>query len=93
MTYIKLILAALLLVCLMPMPYGYFTLVRFAAMVFFGCMAFNFYKEKRIPLCVLAGSLALLFQPFFKLVLGRTIWNVVDVVVAILLVLLWAKNK
>ena len=93
MKYIKLILAALLLLCLLPMPYGYYTLVRFAAMVVFGCMAFNFYKEERILLCVLAGSLALLFQPFFKLVLGRTIWNVVDVVVAILLVLLWAKNK
>ena len=31
-------------------------------------------------------SLALLFQPFFKVVLGRTVWNVVDVLVAIFLV-------
>ena len=91
-------LAIALIVCLFPMPYGYYTLVRFVAMILFGCMAFNFYKEERKPLCVIAGSIALLFQPFFKIVLGRTLWNVVDVIVAILLVILWFvenynKNK
>lgn len=82
-------LAIALLLCLFPMPYGYYTIVRFAAMIIFGCMAFSFYKEKKIPLCVIAGSLALLFQPFFKIVLGRTMWNVIDVIVAIALVLIW----
>lgn len=28
-------------------------------------------------------ALALLFQPFFKIALGRTIWNIVDVITAI----------
>lgn len=86
-------LAIVLLGCLFPMPYGYYTLVRFAAMIIFGCMAVLFYRDEKIPLCVLAGSLALLFQPFFKIVLGRAIWNVVDVIVAIALVLLWYKKK
>ena len=86
-------LAIELFVCLFPMPYGYYTLVRFAAMIIFGCMEFNFYKEEKMPLCIIAGSLALLFQPFFKIILGRTIWNVVDVIVAIALILLWYKNK
>ena len=39
------------------------------------------------------SALALLFQPFFKLALGRTIWNIVDVMVAIFLVFLWYKEK
>ena len=82
-------LAIALIVCLFPMPYGYYTLVRFVAMIVFGCMAFNFYTNEKMPLCVIAGSLALLFQPFFKIALGRVMWNVVDVVVAILLVILW----
>lgn len=86
-------LAIALIICLFPMPYGYYTLVRFAAMIIFACMAYRFYTEKRIPLCVLAGSLALLFQPFFKIVLGRTMWNIVDVIVAIALVVLWYRNK
>ena len=86
-------LALALLVCLFPMPYGYYTLVRFSAMIIFGCMAYGFYKDEKIPLCVTACSLALLFQPFFKIALGRTMWNIVDVIVAIALVLLWYKNK
>ena len=60
-------LALALLVCLFPMSYGYYTLIRFIAMIIFGCMAFNFYKNKQIIFCVIAGSLSLLFQPFFKM--------------------------
>ena len=55
-------------------------------------MAFSFYKNENISLCVIAGSLALLFQPFFKIVLGITMRNVIDVIVAIALVALWYKN-
>ena len=86
-------LATALIVCLFPMSYGYYTLVRFAAMIIFGCMTVLFYRDEKIPLCVISGSLALLFQPFFKIALGRIIWNVVDVIVAIALVLLWYKKK
>ena len=86
-------LAIALLLCLFPMLYGYYTLIRFVAMVVFGCMAFSFYNQKNLPLCVVAGALVLLFQPFAKIVLGRDMWNVVDVVVAIGLIALWWKNK
>jgi len=86
-------LAIALLICLFPMPYGYYTLVRFAAMIIFACMAFHFYEKEKIPLCVVAASLALLFQPFLKISLGRAMWNVVDVVVAAALFFLWYKTK
>ena len=82
-------LSVALFMCLLPMPYGYYSLIRFAAMIILACMAFCFYQEKKMPLCVLSGSLALLFQPFFKIVLDRTMWNFIDVVVAIGLVILW----
>lgn len=36
---------------------------------------------------------ALLFQPFVKVALGRTMWNVVDVVVAIGLIVLYYKER
>lgn len=86
-------LAIALVLCVFPMPYEYYTLVRFTSMIIFGCMAYVFYKEEKMPLCVVAGSLALLFQPFFKIVLGKAMWNVIDVIVAIVLVLLWYKNR
>ena len=36
---------------------------------------------------IIYGGLALLFQPFFKIALGREIWNIVDVIVVIGLLL------
>lgn len=87
------ILSLLLLLCLTPMPYGYYQLVRFVAMVAFGVMAYKYYEEKKNELAITFGALALLFQPFVKVALGRTIWNVVDVAVAILLIVLWWKEK
>lgn len=86
---IGLCFSIVLIVCLFPMPYGYYMLVRFVAMILFGCMAFDFYHKEKLPLCITAGALALLFQPFVKIALGRFMWNVVDVFVATALVLLW----
>ena len=86
-------LALALLICLLPLPYGYYTLVRFAAMIVFGCMAFNFYREGKLPLCVVAASLVLLFQPIFKVALGRAMWNAVDVLVAVALIVLWYTHR
>ena len=89
MNTIKLVLAALLLLCLAPMPYGYYQFIRLASMIVFAIMAYQYFDKENMPLAISFGGLALLFQPFFKVALGRTMWNVVDVVVAIGLVALW----
>lgn len=88
MKYIQLIFAGMLLICLADMPYGYFQLVRFIAMVLFGWMAYDYSTKEQQFGFIIFGSLALLFQPFFKIALGRTIWNIVDVIVAIVLVVI-----
>ena len=89
MKQVSAVLSLLLLLCLAPMPYGYYQLVRFVAMVVFGVMAYKYYEEKENVLAITFGALALLFQPFIKVALGRTMWNVVDVVVAIGLIVLF----
>ena len=93
MKYLYPILSLSLLLCPIPMPYGYYMLVRFVSMVAFGVMAYRYYTQSKVALTVTFASLALLFQPFIKVALGRTIWNVVDVIVAILLMLLWMKER
>lgn len=47
MKQVYLVLAALMLLCLAPMPYGYFQLVRFVAMVAFGLMANQYYCRNK----------------------------------------------
>jgi hypothetical protein len=94
MKILSVIMSVVLLLCLAPMPYGYYTLVRFVSMVVFAAMAYGYWQEKKTSLAVTFGALALLFQPFAKIALGRAMWNVVDVIVAIgLMVLVIADKK
>lgn len=83
---IKIILSILLLICLFDMPYGYYQLVRFSSFVVFGYFAYDAVKAKKSEFTFAYGALALLFQPFLKISLGRTVWNVVDVLVAVALI-------
>jgi hypothetical protein len=91
---IKIVLAILLLLCLADMPYGYYQFVRFAAMVGFGILAYQSSESENKTFMIVYGALALLFQPFFKIALGRELWNVVDVVVCIgLIVSLFVEKE
>ena len=45
MNYIKVGLAILFLLCLLDMPYGFYELVRFLAMVGFGVLTYDSYKN------------------------------------------------
>lgn len=88
MKTLKIILAVLLLLCLAHMPYGYFQLIRWAALVGFAIIGYDYYQQKNIPISFTFFGLALLFQPLIKIALGRTLWNIVDIVVAVLLIIL-----
>ena len=89
MKYVPLYLAAVLLLCLAPMPYGYYTLVRILATVVFCIYAYKCYVAKKEGMTWVFVTLVLLFQPFAKIALGRVIWNVIDVIVAIGLIALF----
>ena len=75
------------------MPYGFYQIVRFAALIGFGILAYNTYQKENRKETLIYGVLALLFQPFFKIALGRELWNVVDVVVVMGLIFTLIKNK
>jgi uncharacterized protein DUF6804 len=79
----KLALAGLLFICLLEMPYGFYQLVRFVALMGFAVYAFQSYAHDNKTKAIIYGGLALLFQPFIKISLGREIWNIVDVIVGI----------
>lgn len=91
--YIKIILSILLFLCLADMPYGYYQFVRFAAMIGFGILSFQSSESENKTYVIVYGALALMFQPFFKIALGRELWNVVDVIVGIGLIISLFINK
>jgi hypothetical protein len=90
---IKIILSILLIICLLEMPYGYYQFVRFAAMVGFTYFAYSASLQKKQNEVFIFIALAILFQPFIKIALGRTIWNIVDVIVGIGLIASLFKSK
>lgn len=89
----KIALAALFLLCLADFPYVFFQLVRFIGSIGLAYLAYSAYQqEKKVDLIVF-GALALLFQPFAKITLGRELWNIIDVGVAIYLLVSVFKSK
>ncbi len=91
---IKVVLAVLFFLCLLDMPYGFYQFVRFAGLIGFSILAYNANQNGRQTEMIRYCGLALLFQPFFKVSLGRQIWNIVDVLVGIgLIVSIFMKPK
>ena len=91
---IKIVLAILFFICLADMPYGYYQFVRFAGLIGFAILAYQANQHDRRTEMIIYGGLALLFQPFFKVALGRQMWNIVDVVVGLgLIISIFLKPK
>jgi len=89
---VKIILAALFLLCLFKMPYGYFQLVRFLGMASFIWFAYLDNEKNDKSLVILWVCSAILINPLIKIALGRTIWNIVDVVWALILLITLVKD-
>lgn len=78
---IKIVLTILIFLCLAEMPYGFYQFVRFAELIGFAVLAYQANQQGRQTEMIIYGGLALLFQPFFKIALGRQMWNIVDIAV------------
>ena len=79
--------------CLADMPYGYYEFVRFTALIGFAILAYDANQQNKQTEMIIYGSLALLFQPFFKIALGRDLWNIVDVIVGVGLIISVISTK
>jgi len=90
---IKIILAGMLFLCLLNMPYGYYQLVRFVSFSVFSYLGYNELKKSNQEVALIYFGLAILFQPFIKIILGRVLWNIVDVIVGIGLLLNLNQKK
>ena len=73
-----------LLIGVLPMPIGYYTLSR---VVVCGCsayFAYNFYKKKNIPNIWIFGFFAFLYNPILPVYLyEKSIWLVVNIITII----------
>ena len=85
-TIIKIVLSILFFGCLLDWEYGYFQFVRFLGMIGFAILAYKSKQRENKTLTVVWAASAILINPIIKIALGRELWNIVDVIWAILLI-------
>jgi hypothetical protein len=81
----------LLLLCFLPMPYAYYVIVRYVICL---GLLIAFVDEKKydnIPFGRVFSYIIIfsVFNPIFRIEMDKIVWNVVDVVVAVVLAI-WA---
>jgi hypothetical protein len=75
------------------MPYGFYQFVRFATMFGFAYLAYSANEQNHKNEMFIYIGLVILFQPFIKIALGRTIWNTIDLVVGVALLVSSRTDK
>ncbi len=75
------------------MPYDYYEFLRFVAIIGFAILAYEANKAHKLNETIIFITLAILFQPIFKIPFGRTIWNAIDVLIGFGLILSMYNQK
>lgn len=81
--------AAMLVIALAPLPYGYYTLLRVVVCVCAGVIAYQSYQHSKGKISAWFVGLvgvALLFNPIIPVYLTREIWTPLDLAIAAFLV-------
>jgi hypothetical protein len=73
------IVSGLLFVGALPLPYGYYMLLRLVVCGIFAWAAYITYERKKDVLPWVFGILAIMFNPIMKIHLPKELWAVVDV--------------
>ncbi len=75
--------AVLSLIALLPMPYGYYTILRICVSICGGLTAYLDFNAGRKDIWVLLCiAVAIIFNPIVPVHLNREIWSVLNVMVA-----------
>lgn len=82
---IKFILIILLILCLYDEPYWYYMLARLIATGAFGLIAYYEHERGRNLYTLIFAVAVVVFQPLFKIPLGRAWWIVADIVMIVVL--------
>lgn len=84
--YTQIPLAVAFVIALLNLPYGYYELLRTVGMVLFIAYGIHSYKKgEDLWVFFWIGS-ALLINPLFKIALGKSLWMVMDIIWAAILI-------
>ena len=82
----RVIAGAFLLLAMLPLPYGFFQLLRLVIFVAAGIAAFEDHGQQREAFAITFVVVGLLFNPFVRVTFSREIWLGLDFCVATLFI-------
>ncbi|MHC5353901.1 DUF6804 family protein [Myroides sp. LJL115] len=84
---IKLFVAVLLLLTTFSMPADFYRLVSFVVVVAFSILAYNSHVNKKLVEMGTYLGLILVLQPFYSFDISRTVYIIINIVIAVGLIL------
>lgn len=81
-----LIASFLLLIAVLPMPYGYYLFMRIAITIVAGIMAYNLFKTTKKLLCSIFVVVAILYNPIIVIHFEKAIWSPINIFTALFFV-------
>lgn len=81
-------LSIILLLSVVPLPYGFYIILRLVTAIIAVCWAVKLAEQEKTTLAIISAGVALLFQPFFKITLDKLTWNIIDVLLAVCLIII-----
>ena len=73
----------LLLLAILPLPYGYYTFLRLVVCPTAIFLAWISYKRQRASWMWGMTLIGILFNPFIPIYFGRELWIIIDIVIAV----------
>ena len=83
----------LLVVALLPLPYGYYQFLRIAITIASGLVAYSCFSEGKQGWAVGFGAICILFNPIIPVHLSKSMWAPIDVAVALVFLAGWKIMK
>ena len=83
----------LLVFAILPLPYGYYTLLRLVVCLTAIFLAWFSYKKQRVRWVWIMGLIALVFNPVVPLYFGREFWTFVDLGAVVVFLIFLKKSK
>jgi hypothetical protein len=81
--YLSWAAAAVLLLALTPLPYGYYQFLRIAVCLIGIAIAVDRYSARALPAAAISAVAAIVFNPIAPLHFEREIWALLNVVAAV----------
>ena len=77
------IVAGLLLIALLPLPYFYYQLLRIVVIVAAAIYAYKFYEDNQMAKVITFGVIVLIWNPIFPIYMDKSAWMIIDIVGAV----------